>query len=79
MADIGLPYCMAVVVGKDNESARQIGPTRKFTRNVRHVVIQTAALQNNIGSLKLVLCGVGSRDNHSDHFTKLLPLVQFYL
>jgi hypothetical protein len=45
---------------------------------VRHVVIQTAALQNDMASLKLTLRRLGSSDNQSDHFTKLLPLVPFW-
>jgi hypothetical protein len=78
MADIGLPYRTAIVVGEDNEAARQIGHAGKVTRNVRHVVIQTAALQQDIASMKLALRRVGSSDNRSDHFTKLLPLVPFW-
>jgi hypothetical protein len=34
MVDIGLPYRTAIVVGKDNEAARQIGHAGKVTRNV---------------------------------------------
>ena len=79
MADVGLPYETAIVVGEDNEAARQIGHAGKVTRNVRHVVIQTAALQNDIASLKLALRRVGSSDNRSDHFTKLLPVVPFWI
>jgi hypothetical protein len=75
MADVGLPYRTAIVVGEDNEAARQIGYAGKDTRNVRHVVIQTAALQTDIASMKLALRRVGSSDNRSDHFTKLLPVV----
>jgi hypothetical protein len=78
MADVGLPYHTAIVVGEDNEAARQIGHAGKVTRNVRHVVIQTAALQNDIASMKLALRRVGSSDNRSDHFTKLLPVVPFW-
>jgi hypothetical protein len=78
MADVGLPYRTAIVVGEDNEAARQIGHAGKVTRNVRHVVIQTAALQQDITSLKMALRRVGSNDNRSDHFTKLLPLVPFW-
>jgi hypothetical protein len=78
MADVGLPYRTAIVVGEDNEAARQIGHAGKVTRNVRHVVIQTAALQNDIASMKLALRRVGSSDNRSDHFTKLLPIVPFW-
>jgi hypothetical protein len=53
----------------------------RFTRNVRHVVIQTVALHNDIASLKLValLRRVVSSDNCcSDHFTKLLPVIPFW-
>ena len=80
MADIGLPYHRtAIVVGEDNEAARQIGHTGKVTRNVCHVVIQTAVLQQYIASMKLALHCVGSSDNRSDHFTsKLLSLVPFW-
>ena len=78
MADIGLPYRTAIVVGEDNEAVRQIGHAGKVTRNVRHVVIQTAALQQDIASMKLALRRVGSSDNRSDHFTKFLPLVPFW-
>jgi hypothetical protein len=78
MADVGLPYRTAIVVGEDNEAARQIGHTGKVTWNVRHVVIQTAALQHDIASLKLTLRHVGSSENTSDHFTKLLPVVPFW-
>jgi hypothetical protein len=78
MADVGLPYRTAIVIGEDNEAARQIGHAGKVTRNVRHVVIQTAALQNDIASMKLALRHVGSSNNHSDHFTKLLPIVPFW-
>ena len=45
MADIGLPYRTAIVVVEDNEAVRQIGHAGKVTRNVCHVVIQTASLQ----------------------------------
>jgi hypothetical protein len=81
MADDGLlPYRTVIVVGEDNEAARQICHACKVTRNVRHVAIQTAALQNDIASLKLALRRrvVGSNDNRSDHFTKLLPLIPFW-
>jgi hypothetical protein len=78
MADVGLPYQTAIVVGEDNEADRQIGHAGKVTRNVRHVVIQTAALQTDIASMKLALRRVGSSDNCSDHFTKLLPVVPFW-
>jgi hypothetical protein len=78
MADVGLPYRTAIVVGEDNVAAQQIGHAGKVTRNVRHVVIQTAALQNDIALMKLALRRVGSNDNHSDHFTKLLPLMPFW-
>jgi hypothetical protein len=77
MADIGLPCCSAIVVGEDNEGARQIGHAGKVTCNAHHVVIQTDALQQDIASMKLALCRVGSSDNCSNHFTKLLPLVPF--
>jgi hypothetical protein len=78
MADVGLPYRTAIVVGEDNEAARQIGHAGKVTRNVCHVVIQTAALQTDIVSMKLTLRRVGSNDNSSDHFTKLLSLLPFW-
>ena len=79
MADIGLPYrTAAIVVGEDHEAAQQISHAGKVTRNIRHVVIQTAALQQDIASMKLALRRVGSSDNCSDHFTKLLPLVPFW-
>jgi hypothetical protein len=48
----GLSSDTAVVVGEDNETARQICHAGKVTHNVRHVVIQTAALPNDIASLK---------------------------
>jgi hypothetical protein len=78
MADIGLPYHSAIVVGEDNDAARQIGHAGKVTRNVRHVVIQTAGLQETIASLVMALRRVGSGDNRADHFTKLLPAGPFW-
>jgi len=45
---------------------------------VHPVVIQTAGLQQDIASMKLALRSVGSSDNQSDHFTKLLLLVPFW-
>ena len=51
MADIGLPHRTDIVVGEDNEAARQIGHAGKVTCSVCHVVIQTAAaLQQDIAS-----------------------------
>ena len=50
----------------------------KVTCKVRHVVIQTVFLQPYIASMKLTLRRVGSSDNRSDPFTKLLPLVPFW-
>jgi hypothetical protein len=75
MADIGLPYHITIVIGKDNEA---IGHAGKVTSNVCHVVILTAVLQNDSTSLKLAPHRVGSSDNRSDHFTKHLPLVPFW-
>jgi hypothetical protein len=78
MADVGLPYCTAIVVSEDNAAACQIGHAGKVTWNVQHVVIQTAVLQHDIASVKLTLHCVGSSENTSDHFTKLLPVVPFW-
>jgi hypothetical protein len=78
MADVGLPYRTSIVIGEDNEATHQIGHAGKVTRNARHVVIQTAALQNDITSMKLALRRVGSSDNRSNHFTKLLLVIPFW-
>jgi hypothetical protein len=78
MAGVGLPYCTAIVVGEDNEVTHQIGHAGKVTHNVRRVVIQTAALQNDIASMKLAHRHVGSSGNRSDRFTKLLQVVPFW-
>jgi hypothetical protein len=37
-----------------------------------------AALQQDVASLKMALHRVGSSENRSDHFTKLLPVVPFW-
>jgi hypothetical protein len=51
--------------------------TGKVTRNVRRCY-SNCGLQQDIASMKLALRRVGSSDNQSDHFTKLLPLVPFW-
>lgn len=60
------------------KAASQIGHAGKVTRNICRVVIQTTMFQNDIPSMLLALCRIGSSDNHSNHFTKLLPLVPFW-
>ena len=79
IADIGLPYRTAIVVDEDNEAARQIGHTgNSHSQRPYYVMIYTAALQQDIASMKLALRRVGSSDNHSNHFTKLFLLVPFW-
>ena len=75
VANVNLSYCTAIVVGEHIKAARQIGHAGKVTCNICLVVIQTAPLQQDFAFLKLTLCCVGSRDNCSDHFTNLLPLL----
>jgi hypothetical protein len=55
IADVGLPHRTVIVVGEDNGAARRIGHAGKVTCNVRRVVIQIAALQQDIASMKLAL------------------------
>ena len=81
MADIGLPYCTAIIVDEDNETVEQIGHAGKVTRNVdvgHNVVIQTTALQQDVYPMKVALCRIGSSDNCINYITKLLLLVPFW-
>jgi hypothetical protein len=55
MADLGLPYKNAISVGEDNDACRLIGHGHKIGRNIRHVVIQSAALQRIVSELILTL------------------------
>ena len=77
MLDIGLPYTEAIPVGEDNEAVRIIGYSGRLTRNVRHIATQKANLQSLIRDEVMAMFRVGTQDNASDHFTKMLPGLTF--
>jgi hypothetical protein len=58
-------------------ATRIIAHAGKLTRNVRHITIQTTELQHMVKLGLMALHRVGSADNRSDHFTKLLPAGAF--
>jgi len=78
MLDIGLPYSGPIAVGEDNNACRLIAHGGKLTRNVRHIAIQTAALQQTIQEELIAMYGKPSQDNRADFFTKLLGAILFW-
>ena len=75
--DMGIPFSAPTPMGEDNEATHIIAHAGKLTRNVRHIAIQTTELQYMVKLGLMALHRVGSADNRSDHFTKLLPAGAF--
>ena len=73
MEDLGIPYTSEIPLATDNNSNRLIGQGRRLTRNVRHIAIQSTALQEMVQFGTMALRAVGSEDNRADHCTKALP------
>ena len=78
MLDIGLPYSGPIAVGEDNNACRIVAHGGKLTRNLRHIAIQTAALQRTIQEELIAMYAKPSQNNRADFFTKLLGYVLFW-
>jgi hypothetical protein len=73
MMDLGIPYTGPITIGEDNSATRMIAHGGKMSRNVRHVAVQTLAIQRMVDIGAAALREVGSTENPADHFTKILP------
>jgi hypothetical protein len=77
MSDLGLPFQGPIPIAEDNAATRIIAHSGKVTRNVRHVAIQTLALQSLVRNEIAVFNAIGTDNNRADHFTKPLPYPAF--
>jgi hypothetical protein len=77
MSNLGLPFQGPIPIAEDNAATRIIAHSGKVTRKVRHVAIQTLALQSIVRNEIAVFYAIGTNNNRADHFTKPLPYPAF--
>ena len=73
MLDIGAPYVHPILGGEDNDACRTISEGGRLSRQVRHLCIQAAILQDDSARGIYKLFRQDTADNSADHQTKLLP------
>ena len=75
--DMGIPYNGPIPMAEDNSVMRSIADGGKVTKNVRHMTIQTLALQQLVEIGATSLCEVGSNANRANHFLLSLIICSF--